>query len=36
MILYCVLGNMSWIDALDALSWPSDLSLMILWLEIGR
>jgi hypothetical protein len=36
MILDCALGCRSWIDTLVALTLLSDLSLLILWLEIGR
>jgi hypothetical protein len=36
MILDCALGCRSWIDTLVALRLFSDLSLPILWLEIGR
>jgi hypothetical protein len=36
MILDCALGCRSWIDTLVALRLFSDLSLLILWLDIGR
>jgi hypothetical protein len=36
MILDFALGCMSWIDTLVALRFLSDLSLLVLWLEIGR
>jgi hypothetical protein len=36
MILDCVLGCRSWIDTLVALRFLSELSLLILWLDIGR
>jgi hypothetical protein len=36
MILGCALGYRSCIDSLDALRLLSDLSLLIIWLEIGR
>jgi hypothetical protein len=36
MILDCALGCRSWIDTLVALRLLSDLSLLTLWLELGR
>jgi hypothetical protein len=36
MILDCALGCRSWIDTLVVLRYLSDLSLLALWLEVGR
>jgi hypothetical protein len=36
MILDCALGRRSWIDTLVALRLLSCLSLLIIWLDIGR
>jgi hypothetical protein len=35
MILACALDYMSWIDVVAALGSPSNLLLLIIWLEIG-
>jgi hypothetical protein len=36
MILDCALGCRSWIDTLVALRFLSNLSLLVVWIEIGH